>query len=456
MSKRPEPPPEQSPATSGPARVMGTLYRLALHAWRAPDRKALVFRMLNDTIHLVAYERASLWDLSRGAPRLLGVSGQTRLDPHTPLARAMAGLAGALPRKEKPQVLRPAIFPGHEQAWEEVAADGRRILWMPILDGERPLAALWLERPAGEHWREEEVSLLAYLMEGYAAAYLRHRPRLDWLHRGSRRRVLVAAAAILLLYAVFLYPFRMRVIAPCRVVAEDPVLVTAPLEGVVEELAVRPGERVAEGDVLLRYDPRVPERELAVAEQQVAVIRAQLERATVLALGTEEEESDIRVLEDRLKQEEARLALARHVVDQLVVRSPAPGVVQVENPAEWRGRPVAVGEPVLTVAAPGVTRLRVWIPEADRLDGLAAQPVTVVLDVAPRASYHAEIDFIANAVSYDPGGMPVFVAEAVWRGEDEPPPLGLRGTAVLRGERASLAAWLFRKPWAAVRRRLGW
>jgi multidrug resistance efflux pump len=435
---------------------MGTLYRLALHAWRAPDRKALIFRMLNDTIHLVAYERASLWDLTRGRPRLLGVSGQTRLDPHTPLARAMTRLATELPKQEKPQVLRPGLFPAHEADWREVAGDGRRILWMPILDGERPVAALWLERPAGEHWREEEVSLLAYLMEGYAAAVLRHRPRLDWFRTGRRRRTLVAALAVVLLYTVFLHPFRMRVIAPCRVVAEDPVLVTAPLEGVVEALAVRPGERVAAGEVLLRYDPRVPERELAVAEQQVAVIRAQLERATVLQLGREERENEIRVLEDRLKQEEARLALARHVVERLVVRSPAAGVVQVENPSEWRGRPVSVGEPVLTVAAPDATRLRIWIAEADRLDGLAAQPVTVVLDVAPRASYRAGIAFIANAVSYDPNGLPVFVAEAEWLGADEPPALGLRGTAVLRGERASLAAWLFRKPWAAVRRRLGW
>lgn len=445
-----------APTPPDAAQVLARVYRLATAAFRSPSRRVLVFRVLNDTVQVVPYERASLWAISRRRPRLLGVSGQVTLRPRTLFARAWARLVEALPARGEAKVLDRAAFASRAADWEAVVGE-RHALWVPLPREGGPEVGLWLERPAP--WRDEEKNVLVALADGYAAAWERHRPgRLRRALAGSVGRragtmlalALVAAAA----WGLFVPRVRLKVIAPCEVAPLEPWLVTAPLEGVIESLAVRSGQTVEMGDLLFEYDPRAARQELEVAEQSVRVLESQLDRATVLALQGKESADELRVLEHRLGEERARLALAREVAGRLVVHAPVRGVVQVADPESWRGKPVRIGERVLVLVDPARTQVRIWIAEKDRVPGLETSEVDVLLHVDPDRTRHAWLDHVSSLATTSPQGVPCFVAEARWA-EGDAGALGLAGTAVLHGEEATVAYWLFRKPWTSAREFLG-
>jgi hypothetical protein len=53
--------------------------------------------------------------------------------------------------------------------------------------------------------------------------------------------------------------------------------------------------------------------------------------------------------------------------------------------------------------------------------------------------------------------VPSFLAEANWiDGNPEGVKLGLKGTAILYGDKVSVIYWVLRKPWMFIRRSIGW
>ena len=457
MSEDRAPSPEPGAAALA---LMGRVYRLVLDAHRLGTIEELAFLVANRTIEVVPHARAALWRLA-GAPYLLAVSGAPDVDRASAAAVAWRAAVSGLgpPDREHPAVDALRIAAAGEAWTTTVGPSGASVVWVPLAAGE---AGLWLERAADQPWRDGELAIVRALVDGYETAWQRHAPARRLATRSRARRVALAALALGVIALATLPRAPLRVAAPCEVVPRDPYLVTAPLAGVIAALDVEPGQRVAAGATLFRYDDRAALEALEVARRAVEISRAQVERATVEALeGVAASERTLRALEGTLAQDEARLALATRTAERLVVLAPAAGVVQVDQPHQWRGRPVQLGERVLLLVEPDRVMLRVWVAAADRLDGLADHDVAAYLDAAPETPPPARIERLALAVEVPPvggaaGGVPSFVAEAAFTG---PPPagtLGLRGTAFLYGEPGSFAYGLVRKPWSALRARLGW
>ncbi|MFW5857179.1 MAG: HlyD family efflux transporter periplasmic adaptor subunit, partial [Planctomycetota bacterium] len=124
------------------------------------------------------------------------------------------------------------------------------------------------------------------------------------------------------------------------------------------------------------------------------------------------------------------------------------------------GRPVRVGERVLTLVDPAATEVRFWIAEADNVivrgeagDAAADTGVRVFLNVHPEESLPATLDYIAPSVAPSPDSIPSFAAKAQWAAANPPEvEIGLEGTAILYGPRVSVLYWMFRRPLVAVRR----
>jgi len=451
------------PDTANPARdslrIMGLVFQLGLKAYRSEKLQALIFCILNDTVHLIPYARAALWKLEGARPKLLGVSGQTVVNTQTDLAESWRTLVAALPAPEKSVRLDPGALGLPTEHWQTVTGGKSLVLWVPLRTPDEQLGGLWLERPSDTPWTDQDLGLLQLVAEAYAAAWARHRAGAlrRWLGRIGRRWGWIGgsltAAAIVLLFFV---PLRLKVVGDCEVVPKNPYLITAPLDGVIESVTVKPGQQVRQGELLFKVDGRVARQELEVARQQVQVVASRLERATVLALEGRKTENELKILQSRLQQERHRLRLAESTVARLEVRAPVAGVVQLSDPDDWRGKPVQLGQRVLVLVDPSRTMVRIWIPQDDRVPGLSENPLDVFLNVAPGQSHRARISFLSGFASVSPRGLPSFMAEADWRDSGQPVALGLQGTAILYGRKASLAYWLFRKPWTGLRGQLGW
>ncbi len=437
---------------------LGALHQVTLEAFLSGTRQELIFRLLNRTLAVLPYNRAALWRFASQRPTLLGVSGQAGPKADAPLATRWAECVRHLREPQTPRILAAADMPEREREWEELneRIPNLSVLWLPLnVEGELA-AGLWLERWTVSAWEEKDLKLAASLAVGYGAAWQKTAPAFSPLTvaRTLLKRTHLILLLIALALALIFVNLHLRVVAPCEVVAYEPRVIAAPLDGVVEAILIKPGERVEPGAPLFAYDRRGPEDDLAVAREQVRVKQAELRTSWHRALEEDAVRERIPGLEFELAMEKVRLRLAEATAAELEVRAPIAGTVMIDKPHEWRGRPVQIGQKVMTLVHPGRSKVRLWIPEGDNVAFDRTQPITVVLDAVPGAR-KARLNFVAIHSSVSPRGVPGFFAEAEWLQPQPGLKLGLRGTAIAYGEKVSLGYWLLRKPLTTLRRWLG-
>lgn len=453
---------ESSSAAQVPAeafQALATLQQLTLEAGLSESRAQLGFRILNRTIAYCQYDRAALWLPAGRGWKLLGVSGGVDVNQQAPLVAEWTRALRATGDLQAPMIIEPDARPALPPEWHALGrrTNGFSLAWLPIVVSGRPVAALWLERWNGSRFTRHDLTRLEPLILAYGVAWrsvTRPRGRLARL-LGSRKWITACAASLAILTALVLVPVPLRIVAPCEVVPDQPLVIAAPLAGVIDEVLVLPGRQVAAGELLAVYDKRVALEELKVAEQQVLIIDSDLQRARVQAFQDADARAQIALLENRLAQEQTRLRLARERAARLQIRAPQAGTLMFDDPHTWRGRPVQVGERIMMIVDPQRTKLRIWLPESDKIEFGRERPVHVVLDCAPQASRRATLRFLANHYELNRDGQPCFRAEADWADAAATARMGLQGTAVLYGDDVPLGCWLLRRPLAAVRRTLG-
>ncbi|MHC4884856.1 MAG: efflux RND transporter periplasmic adaptor subunit [Planctomycetota bacterium] len=460
MSAAPPGTPETVPAEAFQA--LGTMHQLTLESFLCHSREELIFRMLNRSTMVAYYGRAFLWSFNDGTPKALGVSGKAELNLRTPLMKNYTELVGQLMTVNTATVVDETLFPETRDTWQTLTEgenQGLSILWLPLLVDEKVVAALWLERwPGSPAWEEREIRLLSSLMVAYGAAWdkLVLRPSALQRLRQTITRSRVLAAAVLITLLLLVIQVQLRIVAPCEVIPNEPMVMAAPMDGKIGEILVKPGQTVSKGTPLFRYDEREVLAELKIAKQQVEVIRSDLNRAKVKAFQSEEARATILQLENKLKQEKMRLRLAEIKQEKLLVKAIGSGVVLVDEPHEWKGRPVTIGERILSVVDPAQTRLNIWLPEKDNIEFDHDNPVQVFLSVMPHSTLEAKLDYVSKHISQSREGVPSFRAEAEWlTTHDLNMKIGLTGSAMLYGDKVSMGYWLLRKPWASLRQNFG-
>lgn len=434
-------------------RALAVQNRLLLQAGECSALSALGFHILNHTAEFLPYDRAILLAADG---RMIGVSGTATPDQNSGLAEDRCAWVAAL--QNKPQIVVPDALPRElRERWQSFSAGvkGCAALWVPLGEG---LPGLWLERWNALSWREKELESFLPLAGGYGNFWR----RLDsapggWLKccrkKITRRRSFIGA---LVLLAFLLLPVRLRIVALCEVIPEEPAAIAAKIDGVVERVLARPGEAVAEGQPLVRLEPEVVLQERQSARQALNEAHARYLSARTGALHDPRQRAQLPELANRLRQEQARLALADFRARNLTIPAPISGVAIITDPDEWAGRPVTVGERILVVADPARSRVRIFLPLTDKIDFAPQAPVKVILDNDSAASRSATLRQVAAHASERPGVGGCFFAEADWLDPaDSGLSLGVSGTAVVYGQRVPLAYWLLRRPLAALRRWCG-
>nr|WP_246589580.1 HlyD family secretion protein [Marinobacterium ramblicola] len=164
-------------------------------------------------------------------------------------------------------------------------------------------------------------------------------------------------------------------------------------------------------------------------------------------------------LEAQVRLEEAEWQYAREQLERSTIKSDRTGVAVLDNPDEWKGRPVRVGERIMQVADPQQVEFMVMLPVKDSIALVPGAEVQVFLDNDPLHAWSAQL----SQSGYEPRMTPdqQLAYRLIARlGEAEagvaPPRIGLRGTAKVYGDRVSLFFYLFRRPITSVRQWLGW
>lgn len=437
---------------------LAALNKLSLGAGFCDNLQSLEFHILNRTVAFVHYDRAILF--SYPPKKILGVSGTSAPDKQSSLMVEWKSFARNMENPQEIQFINSNSFRIAKKTWNGYAKknNGTKAVWLPLKAGNKEVGALWLERWSGREWTSAELKGCEPLMSSYALAWRYHqlnRSSLSKILAWKRRKFLYLLLTALLIVVSFI-PAPLRVVAPCEVVPADPLSITAKIDGVIETIDVERGETVKKDQPLVQFRKEIVLEELKEAKQQVRYSFSDLKRTQVEALRNPGAKAKLDLIKTQIEQEKARLAIAEYNAGQLVIKSPINGVIKIKGePNDWEGRPVMIGERIMTLINPDSSKVRINLPQDDNIDFDKDTLVKIVLNTESGTTRFGKLIYISRHAENDPQGISGFIAEAEW---DVPPDdirMGVKGSAIIYGEKVPLAYWLLRRPIATIRRYVG-
>ena len=200
-------------------------------------------------------------------------------------------------------------------------------------------------------------------------------------------------------------------VSPGSIVSSQEFMVTSNISGFIQEIAVREGDRIEAGDLLVRIDPSKVKRAIAQAEAMVAAARAELEDANddvrkYRVLVESESISDERLRKAVLRQKrtraelrkvEAELQAQRADLDYIEIKSPAKA--QVAERIMSVGDLSLPGNPILHLESLQGIEFETYVPEKILMQLQPGQPVSIQLDGLQR---EVEGQITAIVQSQDP------------------------------------------------------
>lgn len=423
---------------------------------QAPDMTALRFTVVTETRRLVAYQQAIL--LGRGMDgkeRVLAVSNVPTVDRNAPFVRFVEKLANADPARISEAHILTASEAGHgTDEWREFLQEN--LLCQPVCapDGSR-LGSLFLSR--ANAWEEPEKLLVGQLVDALGHAWNALAPRKRqsaWFGDKKRQRIVLAAVLAVVAVALFI-PVPQSTIAPATVLPRDPVMVAAPIAGVIRDVAVRPNASVSEGDLLFSFEDAELKANYEIALRAVDTAEAELRRSSQQAFGDTKGRAEVALQQTRLALRQEQAAFSQYQLSQVEVRAPQSGIAVFSDPNDWRGRPVSTGEQVMVLARPDDAELVVSIPVADAISLRAGVEVRFFLDIDPLSSVPAVLEYAAYQPAETPEGILAYRAVARFEDRENTLRIGLKGSAKVMGDDVPLALFLFRRPLSALRQMIG-
>lgn len=432
--------------------VLARLVNLAQAALEAGSQEKAGHIIVNRIHSLVKTERAVLVPLKEKT-RVLCVSGDIEASEDNPFSQAVHEIRKFCKGGNEPRVISGETLPDDIRATNArqilAGMGGTHILWMPLplkADGDAEFA-LWMERWGGNPWTQEEIRMVSHARTFLAHALIAREKKVE---KGSLKMQIPLIFLVLLLFV----PITGRINAPAQVVPNRPHYVFAPFDGIIEELLVRPGEKVHKDDVLFRYDTRVLEKQLEEARSGLGVARAELARLEGAAYMDEESRARIPVQKLEVERRQAEVDFLKEQLALSEVRAEEDGIVVLDDPDSLVGAPVFTGKLVLSVADPNRTKLRILSPVTDA--GLIREGAPVVMrpDTDPFSSMHGKVTHVGFDVIMSEERIPSILIEAEWD-EDMYIRPGQRGAAKIEGPKMPLGILFLRKQIGWIRKLFG-
>jgi multidrug efflux pump subunit AcrA (membrane-fusion protein) len=418
---------------------------------------SLGFLMVNDSRQLLDYQEAFLWQAA--SRRISACSGLAQVEANTPLLLFLQRLCTDWDGQSwsgEIRELNAADAPAqYRHEWPEYLS--LRLLRLPLRDRQgRLLGCLLLSRE--QPLQRAERALLELLLDCYGHAWASLQGNtptslLDPLRRRPRRALSIGLGVVLVLA---LLPVSQTVLAPAEIMARDPAVLRAPLQAVVERILVQPNQLVSSGEPLVQLDKRELQSRLESARQTLAAADALLRQSRQQALFDERAKAALAELVSRRDQARADLEFLSDSLQRSLILAPRAGVAIFDDPSDWIGRPVNLGERILQIADPHDARLDIQLPVADAISLAPGTNILLFLNSQPGKPLPASLERYGYRAAPAADGTMAYRLQAAFEQEDARIRVGLKGTAKLYGERTLLINYLLRRPLAALRVHLGW
>lgn len=377
----------------------------------------------------------TLFEVRADFPRWWVSSDAAWSETASPLVQDAAELAARAVAEDQdvaqhPWWATPLRDQGQVRAVLVVRLDAPGLTALPEGAGSFLRASAGLAEPLLRHWREAERSLPAH-----AWASCRWAWRRVW---GPGHLTWKAGALGLVLGALGLlvWPVPDRVTANTVIEGGSRQVVTAPFDGFIAQVLVRPGTRVLPGQALLRLD----DRDLRLEQGKVRSERDQAAAKLRQAMA-DRDPSAMALARAELQQGEALLALVDAKLSRTVLAAPIEGLVVTGDWAQQVGAPVESGKELFELATTDAYRVVLHVPDSDINRLAAGQAGLLRLTAQPQAAYPFTVRRITATASVQER-VNGFRVEADWVGQVPPLSPGMQGIGKVEvGQTNLLTVW---------------
>lgn len=399
------------------------------------------------------FERVSLGLRHRAASRVVAVSDGV---PVTEDSADMRQLATAMDEAldQGATVSVPAVT-----ADKSIASLAHRVLvgrggaccTVPLVAGGKTVGAITFERAGGAFSGAEIETLEHAVCLLGPVVYLLWRDAMPWHARlgeswkqafqrlrGPKKRALRlgAAGAAAVLFALLFLPVDRHISGRARIEGVAQRVLVAPTEGFIHSTFVRPGDRVAAGQVLFELS----DKDLQLEKRKWASQLVQYQNSSASAIARADR-GLAAVQLARVAEAQAQLELVDSKLARSRVAAPFDGMVIQGDLAQSIGAPVQQGDALMTVARTDSFRVVVEIDERDIQPLRAGQHGSIALSALPWDALRIELTRI-TPVSTLVEGSNVFEVEAELLEQSADVRPGLRGVAkVTAGTQPLLVGW---------------
>ena len=437
---------------------LSVLMQLESLARRAESLKALQFIIVNETRKLISYRQAYLLSSDgkhKDIHRLQAASSIAIVEKDAHLTKWMEKLVSNLYREKSVdpvQQIDAAMCPQeYKDGWKEFSMPF--VLWCSLdLPNGKHLGVLWFTRETP--WHENEIALIRRLSETFAHAWY---ALLD--HENLARNKFYERTALIsilfMIFSFFAIPIRISTLAPVEVVARDPTIISAPMDGVIKEVLIPPNTTIQQDTLLLMYEDTELRNKYEISEKSLAVAMAEFRQASQSAFQDVRSSSQVAALKAQVEYRQAERDYAYELLQQVEVNAPVSGLLIYSDESDWIGQPVRIGEQIMQIADPGNIELKIDMPVTEAIVLNDAAEIKIFLDSDPLNSLDAVMNYASYEAELTPQDVLAYRVIAELVNTDTKPRIGLQGTAKIYGERMSLFFYLFRRPVAAMRQYLG-
>jgi len=261
----------------------------------------------------------------------------------------------------------------------------------------------------------------------------------------ARRRYGAGLISMALVAVFFLVPMSNEVTGQARLEAYTQRTISAPVDGYLKEVRVRPGDRVQQGQVLgelndetLQTESRRLEAEAAQQENALAEAMAKADRAQVV------------IRRAKLDEVVAQRDLVAQQLDRIHLIAPFDGAVIKGDLSQLAGSPIKRGDALLTLSQGTGFRVIVQVSERDIPDIAVGQRGSLVFTALPAEKYPIRVVRLTPFASVSAEGQNVFEVEAALEQPAEKLVPGLQGAAkIVTGARPPGWKWTMRA-WHAL------
>ena len=354
----------------------------------------------------------------------------------------------------EPRIIKPEMVSVHSaEQWHDFFPN--EFLWLPLVasNGET-LGGLLLTR--NEPWKNDELSVLNYWIGAVSHSIeliLHKKPAL--LTGLTRIKTWAGFASMALLLMALFIPVSISVLAQAEIVPKNPLVIRAPLEGVIAEVFAQPNKAVTKGQLLITLDDTNLKSRLDIAVQELEIAKAEYRRAEQASVIDRKASAEMPMLAARIKQHRAEVDYVNSLLTRIHIHADSAGIAIIYDTYELEGKPVQLGERLLTIADSNQAELEMWLAVGDSIELKPHAKIELFLNVSPESPVDAQLHYVNFQAEMSPEGLFAFRARADFLADNPIPRIGLRGIAKIYGKKVPLYYYLLRRPYAATRQWLG-